>query len=78
MSISPNRPACIDPDLGEAAAQDLGRVPSQAVEIHRATCTACELERLAFESLDAHAVDPSPALRAWVRTVARALHSRSS
>lgn len=71
MTIAANRPACTDPELGEAASQVLGRVPSQAVEVHRAACMACAIERLAFESLDAHAVDPSRALRAWVRAAAR-------
>ena len=71
MSTLQTKPACIDPDLGQAAARALGRIPSEAVATHRAACSACELERLAFDSLDEHTVEPSPVLRAWVRSVAR-------
>ncbi len=65
------KPACIDLDTSDAATQALGRVPSETVAAHRAACTGCELERLAFESLDEHAAQPSPWRWAWVRAVAR-------
>ncbi len=69
--MMPRKPACVHAVDGEAASQQLGRPASAAVLAHRAVCTACELERLAFESLDEHAAEPSAELRAWVRAVAR-------
>lgn len=69
--MTPTKLACIDPGAGETATLALGRTPSQATEEHRAACMVCELERLSFESLDEHAVEPSPALRAWIRGIAR-------
>lgn len=71
MTRPPTKPTCIDPGAGEAATLALGHTPSRATEEHRAACLACELERLSFESLDEHAVEPSPALRSWIRGIAR-------
>ena len=71
MSSGATKPACISPSVGEIATQALGRMPAGAVEEHRAGCIACELERLAFASLDEYAVEPSPGLRAWAQTIVR-------
>ncbi|WP_437311696.1 hypothetical protein [Sorangium sp. So ce388] len=72
MSSSPYPapPACIDPRLGAQATQSLGLPPPATVAAHLAICASCRLQRAAFAGLDAHAVPPSPALRAHLRRLA--------
>ncbi|WP_437718789.1 hypothetical protein WMF45_21675 [Sorangium sp. So ce448] len=66
----PAPPACTEPLLGAQATQALGSPPPAAVAAHLAVCSACRLQRAAFAGLDAHAVPPSPALRAHLRRLA--------
>ncbi|KYF50066.1 hypothetical protein BE08_29885 [Sorangium cellulosum] len=66
----PAPPACTDPQLGAQATQALGLPPPGAVATHLAVCPACRLQHAAFAGLDAHAVPPSPALRAHLRRLA--------
>lgn len=53
-----NKPGCRDPKkLGEAATQALGRPLNAELDAHLADCTACALERIAFDQLDEGAVE---------------------
>lgn len=69
--------ACIDPDLGARATQAQGRPCAPPVAAHLTACLACRIQRAAFEKLDERAVATSPELRAWLRTRACELVSRS-
>ncbi|WP_437738071.1 hypothetical protein [Sorangium sp. So ce1335] len=66
----PAPPACTDPQFGAQATQALGLLPPTAVAAHLVVCPACRLQRAAFAGLDAHAVSPTPALRADLRRLA--------
>jgi hypothetical protein len=66
----PAPPACTDLLLGAQATQALGLPPPADIAAHLAVCASCRLQRAAFAGLDAHAVPPSPALRARLRRLA--------
>lgn len=70
---SPDKPGCRDPALGRAASRALGQPLTGALRDHVAACLACQLERVAYRSLDRHATEPSPALSARIRLRCRAL-----
>ncbi len=68
------KPACNDLALGLLASLALGEPePPAKLGLHIASCLACRLERLGFESLDASASVPRPA---WIARLQMAAHVR--
>ena len=67
----PAPPGCSAPALGVRATQALGREPSSAVAAHLGVCTACRLQRAAFDGLDGGEALPSSDVRDRLRQFVR-------
>ncbi len=68
--------ACSDRRLGAEATKALGRAMSPAVEAHLARCSACRVQRAAFDRLGETAAMPSSGVRLRLGEAARERFAR--
>jgi hypothetical protein len=69
------KPGCTAPALGRRVSHALGRPLSGRLAAHVDTCVACQLERVAYAALEAHAI---PAGEALLERILRALSGQTS
>ena len=67
----PTKPGCIDTILGARASLALGRSLSAELAHHVERCVACQVERLAYDSLDDDRGPANPALAERIQRAAR-------